>query len=336
MRPGERCWGLLVLLAVWAIAAHGQPAAGQDRTAAPPPPDAVAATVDGQAIKVGQVLEFVHHVLAENQVTAQTTAFIEAQALAQLVDRKLVGRYLDREKISASAAEMAAAMKKVEDQAAGKPGGLKAALAVRGISLEEFRTQLAWDVRWAKYLTQTVTNADLRAYFDAHRAEFDGTEVRVSHILVRPDASRSRAAVAALESKALMIRQEISSGRMSFAEAAQRYSDGPSRRQGGDLGFIPRRNRMVESFSAAAFKLKKGELSQPVVTPYGLHLIECTEIKPGDETWEQVRDTLAPAFAKTTFQRLAGEMRSSVAVDYTGVIPYLDPRTGHIVAGKSK
>jgi parvulin-like peptidyl-prolyl isomerase len=322
-----------VLLAACAAIAIGKPAIGQDRAAAPPP-DAVAATVDGRPIKVRQVLEFVHRVLAENQVTAQTTAFVEAQALAQLIDRELVSKYLDRQKVSASPVEIDAAMKTIEDQAAGQAGGLKASLAGRGISLEEFQTQLAWDVRWAKYLTQAVTDADLHAYFDAHRADFDGTEVRVSHILLRPEASRSPAAVAAMEHKLATIRQEISSGQITFADAARRYSEGPSRRQGGDLGFIPRRNRMVEAFSAAAFKLKKGEVSGPVITPYGLHLIECTDVKPGDKTWEQVRNLLAPAIAKSIFERLANEMRSSVTVEYTGVIPYLDPRTGQVVIGK--
>jgi peptidyl-prolyl cis-trans isomerase C len=323
----------LALLLAWFAAAGAELSFGQDRVATPPP-DAVAATVAGEPIKVGQVLEFMHRVLTENQVTAQTASFVEAQALAQLIDRKLVGTYLDRQHISASPTEIDAAMKKVEDQTAGQPGGFKAALAGHGLSLDEFRSQLAWDVRWAKYLTQTVTEGEMSAYFEAHRAELDGTEVRVSHILLRPNASRSPAAVAELESKALAIRQEISSGRISFADAARRYSDGPSRREGGDLGFIPRRNRMVEAFSAAAFKLKKGELSQPVVTPYGLHLIECTDVKPGDKTWEQVRDVLAPAVAKSTFQRLADDVRSSVTVEYTGVIAYLDPRTGRTVNAK--
>jgi parvulin-like peptidyl-prolyl isomerase len=234
---GQQAWVGLFLGC--AVASVGMLARGQEIPARPAA-SAVAATVGGEPITVGQVLEFMHHVLAEHQVTSQTTAFVEAQALGQLIDRKLVGMYLDRHDISASSTEIEAALKKIEDQASGQPGGLTSALAGRGISLDEFRKQLAWDVRWAKYLTQEVTEKELQAYFDEHRADFDGTQVRVSHLLLRPDAVRNAAAVQAIENKALAIRQEIVSGRLSFADAARKYSDAPSRRQGGDLGFIPR------------------------------------------------------------------------------------------------
>jgi parvulin-like peptidyl-prolyl isomerase len=75
-------------------------------------------------------------------------------------------------------------------------------------------------------------------------------------------------------------------------------------------------------------------VSPPIVTPFGLHLIECTDIKPGDKTWQQVRDVLAPAIAKSTFRRLADEVRSTVAVNYTGALPHLDSRTGRLVPAR--
>ena len=70
---------------------------------------------------------------------------------------------------------------------------------------------------------------------------------------------------------------------MTFADAAEKYSAGPSRAKGGDLGFIPRHGIMVEPFARAAFVLAKGEISPPMATVFGIHLITVTDVKPGDE-----------------------------------------------------
>ena len=59
---------------------------------------------------------------------------------------------------------------------------------------------------------------------------------------------------------------------MSFEEAAQKYSKCPSAAQGGSLGSFTR-GRMVPEFEEAAFQLKVGEISEPVKTQFGYHLI---------------------------------------------------------------
>ena len=88
------------------------------------------------------------------------------------------------------------------------------------------------------------------------------TEVRASHILVKT------------EKEAQDLYDEIKNGK-SFAEAAQENSLCPSRQNGGDLGFFGK-GMMVKPFEDAAFSLEVGELSQPVETQFGWHLIEVT------------------------------------------------------------
>ena len=90
------------------------------------------------------------------------------------------------------------------------------------------------------------------------------TEVKASHILV----------ATAEEAKALY--NEIKNGK-DFAEAAKEYSKCPSGQAGGDLGFFPR-GVMVKPFEDAAFSLKQGELSEPVQTQFGWHLILITGV----------------------------------------------------------
>ena len=91
------------------------------------------------------------------------------------------------------------------------------------------------------------------------------TEVKASHILV------------ATEDEAKSLFNEIKNGK-DFAEAAREFSKCPSGQAGGDLGFFPR-GVMVKPFEDAAFSLKEGELSEPVQTQFGWHLILVTGIK---------------------------------------------------------
>lgn len=90
------------------------------------------------------------------------------------------------------------------------------------------------------------------------------TEVKASHILV------------ATEEEAKALYNEIKNGK-DFAEAAKEYSKCPSGQAGGDLGFFPR-GVMVKPFEDAAFSLKQGELSEPVQTQFGWHLILVTGV----------------------------------------------------------
>ena len=93
------------------------------------------------------------------------------------------------------------------------------------------------------------------------------TEVRASHILVKT------------EEEANELKNQIENG-SSFAEIAQEKSLCPSGQNGGDLGYFGR-GMMVKPFEDAAFALKEGEVSQPIQTQFGWHLIKCTGIDEG-------------------------------------------------------
>lgn len=81
------------------------------------------------------------------------------------------------------------------------------------------------------------------------------------------------------------IREEIESGSITFENAASRYSEDGSAVNGGDLGTFDR-TRMVPEFTEASFSLPVGQLSQPVKTKFGYHLIEVTEQHMDEETQE--------------------------------------------------
>ena len=103
----------------------------------------------------------------------------------------------------------------------------------------------------------------LGAFANYFNPNLDVHEVRASHILVktRPEAVK--------------IKKEIESGQISFEDAAREYSLCPSGQNGGDLGYFNRK-QMVQQFSDTAFDLKVGQISDPVGTKFGGHIIKTT------------------------------------------------------------
>jgi peptidyl-prolyl cis-trans isomerase C len=112
-----------------------------------------------------------------------------------------------------------------------------------------------------------ITDADLKKEYEAQIASTkDEKEVRARHILL------------ANEKDAKDAKSKLDAGK-SFEEVARDYSkDAASAKQGGDLGYFTR-DKMVPEFASAAFALKKGEVSGPVKSPFGYHIIKVEDVR---------------------------------------------------------
>lgn len=135
--------------------------------------------------------------------------------------------------------------------------------------MEMEKLQLLKQYAVRKCLSEAVVDeAELAAHYEAHKDEFQKPErVKASHILVDSEA------------KAQVILEEIKNG-LSFEEAASQYSSCPSKERGGDLGFFGR-GQMVPEFENASFSMAVGEISAPVQTQFGYHLIQLAEKEEG-------------------------------------------------------
>ncbi|RPH66348.1 MAG: peptidylprolyl isomerase [Myxococcaceae bacterium] len=124
---------------------------------------------------------------------------------------------------------------------------------------------------------------EIAAYYEANKGAYSkGEQVRLRHILVRMNRDPSEDEKVKAHDRALELRKQIQGGK-NFAEVAKESSDDTgSKAQGGELGWNER-NTFVPAFAQAAFNLKIGELSEPVLTPFGWHLIEVEEKKPAEE-----------------------------------------------------
>jgi parvulin-like peptidyl-prolyl isomerase len=124
------------------------------------------------------------------------------------------------------------------------------------------------------------TDQELSAYLEEHREDYDTPEeVHARHILIRVPEGASEAEIAQAKKQIEDIKKELENG-ADFAELAKKYSQDPgSAPNGGDLGFF-RRGQMVREFEDAAFSLEPGQISDPVRTQFGFHLIKVEEKKP--------------------------------------------------------
>ena len=131
-----------------------------------------------------------------------------------------------------------------------------------------------------------ITDDDLRAYYAGHKEDFR-EEAKRRLIYVQFDKMPSSADSASVRAEAERLTEETRSG-ADFSELAEEYSDDPgSGVQGGDLGYFGR-GRMVPVFEEAAFALKVGQISDPVLSRFGWHVIKL-EKRRGKGDAEEIR-----------------------------------------------
>ena len=137
----------------------------------------------------------------------------------------------------------------------------------------------------------TVTTQEVREFYDAHKDEFMSPEtVTASHILVEDEA------------KIREIAADIAAGKITFEDAAVQFSTCPSGKQGGSLGEFGR-GQMVPEFETAAFNMTVGEISEPIKTQFGFHLIKLEAKSEAENlSFEQVEAQLRKTVLQTKQQ----------------------------------
>lgn len=151
----------------------------------------------------------------------------------------------------------------------------------------------------------TVDDALLEAYYEANKSRYTVDEQRsANHILVQVAKDAGAEADAAAKAKLESLRELVAGGE-SFEELAKKNSDDiGSRAEGGDTGLFPR-GVMAPAFEEAVFALKPGELSEPVRTEFGWHLIRLREIKPGGtKPFAEVRHQVEEAYRREQAEAL--------------------------------
>jgi len=291
-----------------AIAARAVAADGKD----------VAAKVNGEAVFAAEAVQEFRAAYGDRKFSDAERQQLMKAALDQVIDRRLVMAYLAKNGQAASKEDVSLALAQFEKDLKAQNLTLAQHCEKVGLTPEEIRRSLAWQLSWKRYCEKYLTPANLEKYFDKGRRDFDGTQLRVAQILFKLPADANDAAVSAAKDRAAKLRQEITSGKISFADAAKQNSEAPSKDAGGDNGWIERHRPMPEDFSRAAFALKKGEIAEPLVSPFGVHLITVLDEKPGTRTWRDAEPELRPAVTLYLFRWIADKERATAKIEHLG------------------
>lgn len=184
---------------------------------------------------------------------------------------------------------------------------IKKALKQQGInSLEEYKNMffersgdslLVQKLREEVYKNTEVTDQEIEEYYNQNKDTFSHPEqIKASHILISTEERTDEKAKAKAEDVMAM------TSAMDFADLAKQYSDGPSGKNGGDLGYF-RKGRMVKAFEEAAFNAEVGQVVGPVKTDFGYHLIKVIDKREAGSTpLSEVKDRIKSNLKKKKFR----------------------------------
>jgi peptidyl-prolyl cis-trans isomerase D len=168
---------------------------------------------------------------------------------------------------------------------------------------ENYKTQEMVKVRYLHFSPDEyrskviISDEELLEYYNENQEVFKTPNtVEARHILLRVDENATPEAVKKTQERALGILKSAREGK-DFAELAKQYSEGPTRNSGGHLGTFTK-EAMVKPFADMAFSMKAGEISEPVRTRFGWHIIKVEKLNEAsilsfDEAKEQIKKKLA-------------------------------------------
>jgi parvulin-like peptidyl-prolyl isomerase len=192
-----------------------------------------------------------------------------------------------------------------------------------------------------------VTEAEVAEDYEKIKGNWksDKPRVKASHILVpigpspdpanvkpgektpEPTPEERKQWEAEAQAKAKEIHAKVTAPDADFAKIAEEFSDGPSKGKGGDIGiFTP--DRMAEEFSAAAFALEPGQISEPVKTKFGYHIIKVSGKWPaGDLPQDALEDDIKERLRQRKLHQGRRELKEELLAKYT-VVDNIEPTLG--------
>ncbi len=280
----------------------GQPAPVSTPVAAPAaapapnvPPDKVVLTVGDYKLTAAQFDEIINAL--PEQVRAQARGAGKAQFANTLVQLYTLAGEAKRRQIDQTPAFK----------------------AISQFQVDNILATMAFDQLGAN---KKPTEEQLKKYYDDHKADFE--EVRARHILIRTPGSpvplkegQKETTEQAALAKANDARARVQKGEDFAKVAADVSDDSGAATNGGELGSFGH-NQMVPEFENAAFALKPGELSAPVKTQFGYHIIqvESKETKSFDDVRKDLEQELGPAEAQKAVQELVQKTPHSLDPDF--------------------
>jgi len=260
--------------------------------------DRVVAIAGDSVILLSQVEEQLVPALAQDPALQNDSARIDGlrrTVIENLIDQQLVVQaalrdttiVVDEDRVEATIDEDIAR----RTESFGGEEALLAGLSQQGWSLGQYRELLRQDARrqqlQAQYMAKLqrgmkpipVTEAEIQAFYDTNRDQVGSRPATVTfrQVVLTPSPSDSADAVALAEARRIL---DLALAGEDFADLAERYSgDEGSAAMGGDLGWFKRPSGFVREFEEAAFAIGSGQITNPIRTQYGYHVIKVERVR---------------------------------------------------------
>ncbi|MFB6347571.1 MAG: peptidylprolyl isomerase [bacterium] len=237
---------------------------------------------------------------------------MKQQMARRLETKLLLNHHMKKAGISVSDEEV---QKRIDELKKSQPQ-LQQMLKQQGRSIEDLKDRIRKQLKIQNFVEERVgeievTEEEARKYYQNNKQEFSQKEqVKARHILVKDTSATGR-------QKAQDLKNRLDQGE-DFGKVAREESEGPSARKDGSLGYITR-DKMVKPFSESAFSLGVGEISDPVKTRYGWHLIKVTDRKEASQqSYESVSDTIVERVKqkkkKEKFQQILKQLKEETKI----------------------
>jgi foldase protein PrsA len=230
-------------------------------------------------------------------------------ALDTLIAEKIVELESDKKDLTVKDSEIEEELESIKESYGGEEA-FNEALTSSGASLDSVKKNVESFLLTEKLLKDRVSISDdqITEYFEANKDSFAQEEqVQASHILVED------------EETAKEVKSKLDDGG-DFAELAKEYSTDTSNAEaGGELGFFAK-GEMVTEFDDKAFAMKKGEISEPVKTEFGYHIIKVTDKKDAkeavlDDHKEEIKDILFDQALQTEYGTWLEEQKEEYQIE---------------------
>lgn len=306
-------------LALAALLAFSPVAAGAETL------DRIACTVDDTVITLSEVEERAS--LLKTQAPRASRTTLMRDAMEDLVAEKLFEKAMKELAIEVSPAELQATLQTVMQQnGLTSQEQLRQAVESQGLDWDDYVETMRRQLGQSKLInikvrSQVKLSEDevKRRYAEQAAMERGEEEVRASHILVSVAADAPAAQVEEARRRAEAIAAQARGG-ADFDGLARAGSDGSSKTDGGDLGWF-RRGEMVPELEKAAFALQAGEVSDPVRTRFGWHVLKVQErrttaARPFEQVATEIREKLFREEMERQTQRYLEELKKNAVITY--------------------
>jgi parvulin-like peptidyl-prolyl isomerase len=288
-------------------------------TATAQPTNRTMATVNGEPItkkEVDAVIESSGMGKTPQPITKEQQKELEDNAVNLLIDDMLMRQYLRKNAPPPPAAEVDKEMHDLATELGKTQKTLADFLKQTGQTEQQLRSDMAARLQWRSFVDPRLTDAIVKKYYEDNKVFFDKVLVRASHVLLSVPATASQNDKQMIYNRIVAIRQEIMSGKLQFAEAAAKYSDCPSKKNGGDIGLFPYKFAVLEPFARAAFSMKVGDVSEVVATDFGYHLIKVTDRTQGQpSTFEAIKSEVKEIYAQEIYQLIITDQRRTAKIE---------------------